>query len=453
MIKKALSSQLRINMASGVVMTGINVVVSAIAFPVYLHFLGYEKFGLWIILATVLSFLEIGGNLGIGPAVTKLVAEEHGQNNIQGIQSYIAMATAILTVSGTVGLIIIFCFKSQILNAFKLSGEDATIASGLLLYIGLLCTYAFITRALNDTLTGLGRMDLTNYIQTASLVVNLLVSATLLYNGRGIESLLIGKVASCFTMHLLSLIFIRRIVRIHLLRRSNWDTQRFRKLFKFGGGVFGGSLLGLLTNPFHKLMLSRYAGIETLPVYELAFRGAVMFRSLFDTALRAIMPEISRLYGEGTEFARNQVRNINRRVTKEIIFLVSPMYIVLMFLAEPLLKIWLGHSYTQALPPAFRIMLLSTFITLVGVPAYYTIMGFGKVRYIVTASIIGAGGNFVLVLAYYALTKHVSVCGVGWCLALSFAVSTVYIIHKARQLIASGAELNPQKVYEPAEEL
>ena len=38
MLKRVLSSQLRINMVSGVVATVVNVVVLAIAYPIYLYF-------------------------------------------------------------------------------------------------------------------------------------------------------------------------------------------------------------------------------------------------------------------------------------------------------------------------------------------------------------------------------------------------------------------------------
>ena len=79
MIKKLLSSQLRINMVSGVVATVVNAVAMAVAFPIYLHFLGYEKYGVWLVLATVLSFAQLG-NLGIGRAIMNLVANEHGRD-------------------------------------------------------------------------------------------------------------------------------------------------------------------------------------------------------------------------------------------------------------------------------------------------------------------------------------------------------------------------------------
>jgi hypothetical protein len=71
MIKRLFSSQLRINMASGVATTVVKTLVMAAGYPIYLHFLGYEKYGVWLVLATVMTFAQLG-NLGIGPAVMKL---------------------------------------------------------------------------------------------------------------------------------------------------------------------------------------------------------------------------------------------------------------------------------------------------------------------------------------------------------------------------------------------
>ena len=85
MIKKLFSSQLRINIISGVLCNGIKAVAMLLSYKIYLHFLGFEQYGVWLVLTTVLSFAQLG-DLGVGQAVMKLVAEEHGRNNIDGIQ-------------------------------------------------------------------------------------------------------------------------------------------------------------------------------------------------------------------------------------------------------------------------------------------------------------------------------------------------------------------------------
>jgi O-antigen/teichoic acid export membrane protein len=130
-------------MLSGSVTTIINIVVMAVGYPIYLHFLGYEKYGVWLVLATVLTFASLG-NLGIGTAVMKLIAEEHGRGDNLGVQRYITTAIVVLFVSGTVVLAVLLIFGNPIVAAFKLDAGNRQMALWLLPYIGVLCVYSFI---------------------------------------------------------------------------------------------------------------------------------------------------------------------------------------------------------------------------------------------------------------------------------------------------------------------
>jgi O-antigen/teichoic acid export membrane protein len=145
MIKRLFSSQLRLNIASGVIATVINTVVMAVGYPIYLHYLGYEKYGLWLVLSVVLTFAQLG-NLGIGSAVTKLVAEEYGRGNVEAIQRYITTALVLLCLSGSVVLITILLFKGKIVATFKLSDANAQAVSSLVPYIAILSIYVFVVQ-------------------------------------------------------------------------------------------------------------------------------------------------------------------------------------------------------------------------------------------------------------------------------------------------------------------
>jgi len=273
---------------------------------------------------------------------------------------------------------------------------------------------------------------LANYAQSIGRIVAVTAASILLYSGRGIESLLIGNTLSYVFVQVVSLICIRRIAHIRLLRVRNLDAQRGKRILRFGGAVFGSSLISILLSPFNKLMLSRYAGVSTIPIYEIAYTGSIQVRGLIEAGLRALMPEISRIGANMTIQAKNKISQLNSRAMKLIFLLGVPVYAVLMIFMPLLLKIWLRDKFVDTLPDAFRIMMIATFFTLVGVPAYYTIMGLGKIRYFITANVISVGGNFALVIAYYALTRHLSVCSVGLCLVISFAASTVYLVCKVR---------------------
>lgn len=425
-------------MLSGFAATIVNSIVLAIAYPVYLHFLGYEQYGVWLVLATVLSFAQLG-NLGIGRAIMKLVAEEYGRDNIEAIQQYVMTAIAILTCAGTAILIVILAFKAQIAGAFKLTGGNAQMVLWLLPYIGCLSIYVFIVQVLNAALSGLGRMDLANWTQSAGRIAAVTTAGFLLYGGHGIESLLIGNTLSYVLIHIVSLILIWRIAHIRFLRIGNLSIRCCKRLLSFGLGLFGGSLMGMLLSPFNKLMLSRYAGVSVIPVYEIAYNGSMQVRALIEAGLRALMPEISRISANMTSYAKDRISRIYRRAMRLIFLFGIPMYAVLIILLAPLLKFWLKQRFVDELPIAFRIMLISTFLSLLGVPSYHTLLGLGMVRYTLISHIILSGVSVLIVLIVVFVRHRISVEAISWAVLAGMAISTLYLnVQNKRNFLKAG---------------
>jgi len=429
-IREAFGSQLRRNMTSGMLTTGINMFVILASYPIYLHYLGYEKYGLWLILAVVLGFAQLG-NLGINQAVMKLVAEEHGRQNLQGIRSYVTMAWSVLTVTGSTILLVILLFKSQIVAAFKLSGENAELVSWLLPYMGVLTIYIFLVQSLNATLAGLGRMDLSNYILVTGQVFAAVISVFLLWSGRGIEGLLIGNTSSFVVVHIASTLFIRRqINKLGFLRRDNWDLQRLKKLLHFGSAVFGGALMNMLLDPFNKLMLSRYAGVAAVPVYDISFRGSMQIRGLMEAGIRAIMPEVSRLGANMTSQAHDRITAINQRALKLIIFCGVPLFVTLFAFAPVLLKFWLQKSFVDTLPAVFRIILIGTFLSLICVPAFYTLLGLGKARYCFFSSVIQGTISAAIIVTIVLVRGKISIHSIALSVMIAMGVTSCYLLWK-----------------------
>jgi len=365
----------------------------------------------------------------------KLVAEEYGRRNTKGIQSYVTTALGILLVTGSLALILILLFQNQIISAFKLSGRNAVIASRFLPYIGALSVYVMLTQAINSTLSGLGRMDLANYIQSSGRIITVSISVILLWLGNNIESLLIGNVFSYVFVGAASYFFIRRIADISLLRLRNINSQSFRRLLRFGSGVFGSSVASMLLSPFNKLMLARYAGISSIPIYEIAFTGSMQVRALIETGLRALMPEISRIGANMTGYAKDKISQIYRRAMKLIFLFGIPMYGGIIILLTPLLKFWLRQRYVDELPIAFRIMLISTFVSLLSVPSYYTLLGLGMVRYTLTSHIILSGVSALIILTIVFIWHSISVETVSWTVLTATAVTTLYLTRQNKRRV------------------
>lgn len=434
MIRGLFSSQLRINMVSGTLATMVNIGALAVAYPIYLRFLGYERYGVWLVLATVLSFAQLG-DLGMGQAVMKLVAEERGRGDTLAVQQYVASGAAILLLSGVAPLIAIIVFRSPIVGLFKLSGENVAVALRLLPYIGCLSLYVLVVQALNATLSGLGRMDLANYAQAGGRVVMVSVATLLLRRGHGVESLLLGSVLSCGFIHLASVMLVRRELDFRLLRWSNLSLWRTKRLLSFGSGVFGGSMLNILISPFSKLMLSRYAGVATVPVYEVAYNGAMQVRGLLEAGLRAVMPEVSRISGEMAGVDRDRIEQIDRRAVRVIAFVGAPFYGVLIAGSPVLLRWWLGSNTATSLPAALRVSLLASFVSLACVPAYYILLGLGQVRHCFRGQALLVCVNVLLLAILIWMDGELSVGETVFSALIATGAASVYFIWQKRRVL------------------
>ena len=439
MLKKLLASQLRINMATGLVTHCLNIAVLAVSYPVYLHFLGYERYGLWLALGAVLALARLS-DFGMAQAVTKLVAEELGKGDTQTVQQYVATAILVLSTAGGVAFTIILVFRSQIVSAFKFTGINAEIAMWLLPYIGLLSIYSVAVQALAGTLGGLGRMDLSNYAETGRRIVLILVAVPLLYFGQGLKSLLIASAFSYFVKHLLSLFLIRRMVPFRLLKISNIRKHCFKRLLNIGTGLLGGSIVRLVGIPFNKFMLARFAGVESLPVFDIAWHGGMQIRQIFGVPLRALMPEVSRLTSEISVKPIKRIRSLLRRTLGLILLIGTPLFLTLFLLATPLLEIWLGKKFIDTIPPAFRVMLLATFISLLAVPAYHFLVGLGRVSTAFVSACITWIGCVVLVFFYNLHFQRLSPFIVCLCLCVSLLFSSFYLMWRLYCLLHSLTE-------------
>lgn len=433
------SAQLRLNAVSGAVGTIVSGCTVLISYPIYLHYLGYEKLGVWLAMTTVLAIAQLA-NLGLGSAVTKLVAEEFGRHDHLGVRRYVAMATLTVCASGVLVFLAVLLLRNQLVALFSLHGDDAALARVILPYVGLITIYYFLVDIAASVVTGLGRMDLSTYARAAGRLFDLGLSILLLARGKGVLSLLISDAASLVAIHLVLVLMARRVVDFNAFAIFGWDRERFSHLLRFGGGVFGNSLLSILIAPLNKIVLSRYVGVQSLPVYEIAVNGAGMVRSMADAPLRAIMPEISRIWSARSADAATRVQQIYHRSFGTILRLGLPMYAALFLFDKPLLRLWLRHRYTDSLPTVLNILLLGTMISMLTIPAYYALMGAGRIRTCFVAHVIATAINVLWLIGVVSLA-NVSLSAVAWGSVAFYTAAGIFLAVKVHGMFRHMLEI------------
>lgn len=433
LFKKFFSSQLRLNMLSGSVSMGLGIVVSAVKYPLYLHFLGYEHYGAWLLLSIILTFAQIG-LLGLEPAITKVVAEEYGKSNHRAIQEYLITSLCMLLVIGLILLSIAIVFKWQILRLMGLEGNNAALVGGLLTYMVIFSIGVLAYQILNSVLAGVGRIDLANYSQTALQILPLLMSIPLLMADKGVVSLLLANAFAYVFIFSFNLTKLHWIVRVNILDITSFSWRRFHRMAAFGGTIFAGSILNIMVVPVTKIVITRSIGIEVLPVFELTFRVGMQVRSIFEVAFRALMPEISKLSSDESQKNSTKLKRIISKAYCLFFLGAIPLYMLAFSLAGLIFETWLGENFVPSIPSVFRVFLFATFISLFGLIKYYTFIGLGFVNSIFLAHVLKAIGTLsaigVINYCYPVITIH----SIAWCFVIgSFCSTTWLLLYKKNQ--------------------
>jgi O-antigen/teichoic acid export membrane protein len=431
------SSQFNRNMGAGSIMAFVSVCLSVLSYPIYLHYLGYHRYGLWLVLSVVVSVAQLG-NLGIPWALMKLVAEDHGRADWEGVKTYINISCGILLAVGLIFLGAVIVIRSYILSWFKLSGADAAAVYSMLPYVAALSVLVLLFSTFNAAVGGLGRMDLTSYNETLVQVFIILFCALLLYLGFDLRGMVAGTLLGYVAAQVISFAQVQRIMPIPLISPTRISRHKARQLLSTGGWILSGGVFSMMFLPFTRLMLSRYAGLEAVAVNDMCLTGSVRVRNIFDAAFRPMMPEVSSHQTKGKVGLRDRVRSIDRKAFLITFAVALPIFIGLMIVMNPLLHLWLHRSYNPLLPNTFRIALAGAFLSLLGSSAYYMLIGLGSARDAAYTTAVQLLVNAAVLMAIAFWFKHLTVGEAAAAFGMATASSTIYLRLRIRLLLRSG---------------
>ncbi|MDH5523372.1 MAG: oligosaccharide flippase family protein [Desulfobulbaceae bacterium] len=406
---------------------GLGIIVSAVKYPLYLHFLGYEHYGAWLLLSTVLTFAQMG-LLGIAPAITKLVAEEFEQNNTQAIQQYFTTALWMLVAVGAILLGVSIIFKWQIISLMGLTGDNAVIIDGLFIYMLIFSIGILAYQILNSVISGVGRIDIANYSQTVLQVLPLLISVPLLIRGIGVISLLLANAFAYLVVFWLNLIRVNKITSLRLTAITAFSGTKLRKMLTFGTSIFAGSILNMMVVPLTKIIITRHIGLEGVPVFEVAYRLSMQVRGIFEVAFRALMPEVSRVLTSGCHESILKVKKTIQKSYRLLATGVLPIYFAVFLFADIIFKIWLGSNYAETVVDVFRILLAESFVNILAVVSYHIFIGASETFIIFIYRIIDVAVKLFAITLFILISSSLLLTHIAWCFVVGSIASTSFLL-------------------------
>jgi len=380
--------QLLINIIMSIVQV---IMLSGIIFTLYrflLKTIGVEQLGIWSVVLVTTSVAGIA-NLGLSGSVVKFVARYVAKGENKTIADVIQ--TAIISISVFVGLVLLIVYPfADLLLGLIMPSDNLKEAILILPYALISLWIMIIASVLQSGLDGHQRIDIRSTILIIGALFHLILSFILVPR-YGLVGLAYARVIQAIMILIGSWFIIKRFIPILPVFPYKWDRKLFREMISYGLNFQIISITQMICEPTTKVLLTKFGGLTMVGFYEMASRMIQQFRALLVSTNQVLVPVIADLEERNPKL----IQNIYKKNYRLMFYIALPIYAIIIALAPSISEIWIGHYVTIFV--IFSILLaINLVINTLSVPAYFSYLGIGKLKWNTLGHVITAVMNAIL---------------------------------------------------------
>jgi O-antigen/teichoic acid export membrane protein len=247
-----------------------------------------------------------------------------------------------------------------------------------------------ITSIFQSGIDGYQRIDVRSFVMIGSSFFHLILSFVLVPH-YGLMGLAYARTIQTITVLIISWVIIKRFIPALPFFPYKWDLKVFREIIRYGVNFQAISILQMLCEPTTKALLARFGDLAMVGYYEMASRMLMQFRSLLVSANQVLVPVIAKFQEQNSENIF-KIYKLNYR----LIFYLSVPYYSMIIAGTPLIsELWIGEYVSEFV--LFSILFgISLLVNTLSVPAYFSYLGIGILKWNVLGHAITAFGNIIL---------------------------------------------------------
>lgn len=425
----------------------VRIGVALITVPLTLHYLGNERFGLWMTISSVLAMAGFA-DFGVGNGVLNTVSTAFGKDDWDGIRQAISSGIAVLTLIGALILaafLAIYRFVDWG-NVFRATTSTARAEAGPAMLVFMVCF------ALNVPLDvvqraqlGLQQGFLTNIWEIFSSILILVGILAVVHFHLSLTALVVAFAGAPVLGTWMNAGFFFGVSRRDLLPKWNLVSRTvIQKIASLGGLFFVLQLMGVLAFSADNFIIARILGVADVTVFSIPQR---MFAVIAVVVTMLMMP-LWPAYGEA--MSRGDMHWVRRTLSRTMLGVFVFTTVVsglLLLLSNKLLLWWVGPS----IHPSFLLMLglaIWAILSNCGNTLAMFLNGTGMVKFqVILACIFGTGCLLLKIL----FTRLYGIAGVPWATVITYTLFAAlpymwYIPRLLREMEATSAQISFDEV-------
>jgi len=396
--------------------------VALVAIPVLIHHIGLDRFGIITIAWMVVGYFSLF-DLGLGRAMTNLVARGLGASQYDQLPDIIWTANGVMAVMGIVGALVSAGFSPLLVHSLlKIPPglQQETLHSLYLLSAAV--PLVISTAGFRGILEARQRFGLLNIIKIPMGIASFLAPIAVLPFTNNL-TVLIGALVASRLVFLVACIALAMHEMPALRHRPTFKRALLRPLFSFGGWMTVSNIVGPVMVYADRFLIGSILSIAAVAYYATPYEVATKLW-IIPTALVGVMfPAFS------TAMVADRAHGtmLYRRATKYAGLILFPLSFLLVVFANDFLSVWLGRQFAMHSTQVLQILSIGVFTSSMAYVPFAMIQGLGR------ADITGK--LHLLELPIYApalwfLTVHYGIVGaaIAWLLRVTADAILLFVL-------------------------
>lgn len=411
-----MKSKIHVNAVFSLIQVIITSFVLFITYKYLMAELGVEKLGVWSLIVSSVSLLNLG-SLGLSATLVRYVAKYLIINNKEKISCIIQTALITVFIVAVVMIGIVYFLASILLKVIV--PLDQVVLSIELLPYSLLNFFILLPAGIiMSALDGAQKIYLRNLLLISSsiLFIILVFCFVPVFDLFGVVYAQIFQ--SVFTL-VLGWFLLKRVFSFLPIIPFRWKLEILREIISYGINLQLLTIFQMLYEPVTKSILTKFGGLATVGYYELANRLILKTREMILSMFQVLIP----VYASQNEKDSEKIKSTYSKSINYLLFLAIPIF-SLLIIATPLISRFLFGSFEDQFYIFTLILFCSWFINIFNAQAYFAFLGIGLLKWNVISNLVITILN--LVLCYFLGLLYGGFGTVfGWAIALSLGSSII----------------------------
>ena len=279
------------SLVSGYVLLAANILYTLASYPLALHYLSKEEFGLWVLVTQVCNFNQIVIDLGMSGAIARILIDHKDDRESTAYGAVIQTGFLVLVVQGVLIAVIGGLLSYWLPQWVEVPEKNWPVFRVLVTWQCVMLAVSFALRIFTFVLQSHQRYDICNYAQLACFGLGFIAQWLSFESGLGLYSLLVSGAITMLVVGIVCGLATRRLRLFPAPGRwgkPNWSA--FKGLFAYGTDVFLATIGLQLITASQTPVIARTLGLEAVAVWSVAtklfmFSQQLVFRLLdFSTA-------------------------------------------------------------------------------------------------------------------------------------------------------------------------